>query len=233
MGSAGRADARSDAWSAAILNDWQLSGVLHRPGLAVTGLRPRRISYNEQRREREPDRLARLRRAGSSTSAIPAAAARATSTGSSTRRRSPGRPTAASASSRAATSWAAAPTRPSTCALARHPAWAAPASSSSASTCSTRSTPWSSTTVRTRLQFNSPTDLTIRNPQFLADGSVDPTRLQPTNAGFGAATGAQALRTSGSASVRVLSELLAPGADFVPDRTVSRATRASLHETAF
>ena len=46
-----------------------------------------------------------------------------------------------------------------------------------------------------QIQFNSPTDLTIRNPQFLADGQVDPTRLQPSNAGFGAANGAQAMRT--------------------------------------
>jgi hypothetical protein len=36
-------------------------------------------------------------------------------------------------------------------------------------------------------QFNSPSDQTIRNSQFLADGSVDPNRLQPRNAGFGAA----------------------------------------------
>ena len=37
------------------------------------------------------------------------------------------------------------------------------------------------------MNFNSPTDQTIRNSQFLADGSVDPNRLQPRNAGFGAA----------------------------------------------
>jgi hypothetical protein len=38
-----------------------------------------------------------------------------------------------------------------------------------------------------QIQFNSPTDQTIRNSQFRADGSVDPNRLQPRNAGFGAA----------------------------------------------
>jgi hypothetical protein len=38
-----------------------------------------------------------------------------------------------------------------------------------------------------QIQYNSPTDQTIRNSQFLADGSVDPNRLQPRNAGFGAA----------------------------------------------
>lgn len=38
------------------------------------------------------------------------------------------------------------------------------------------------------VNYNSPTDQTVRNSQFLADGSVDPNRLQPRNAGFGAAT---------------------------------------------
>ena len=45
------------------------------------------------------------------------------------------------------------------------------------------------------VQYVSPTNLTIRNSQTLADGSVDPARLKPNNAGFGAATGAQAMRT--------------------------------------
>jgi hypothetical protein len=47
---------------------------------------------------------------------------------------------------------------------------------------------------QTQVQYNSPTDLTLRNSQFLADGSVDPNRLIPRNAGFGGATGAQAMR---------------------------------------
>jgi hypothetical protein len=47
----------------------------------------------------------------------------------------------------------------------------------------------------TTVQYNSPTDQTLRNSQFLADGSVDQNRLKPNNAGFGAATGAQAMRT--------------------------------------
>jgi hypothetical protein len=47
----------------------------------------------------------------------------------------------------------------------------------------------------TNLQLNSTTDQTVRNSQFLADGSLDPARLLPNNAGFGAATGAQALRS--------------------------------------
>jgi hypothetical protein len=42
--------------------------------------------------------------------------------------------------------------------------------------------------------YRSPTDQTIANSQYLPDGSLDPARLQPKNAGFGAATGAQPLR---------------------------------------
>jgi hypothetical protein len=47
----------------------------------------------------------------------------------------------------------------------------------------------------TQVQYTSPTDLTILNSQYLPDGTLDPTRLTPRNAGFGAATGAQPLRT--------------------------------------
>jgi len=59
---------------------------------------------------------------------------------------------------------------------------------------------------QTQLQLNSPTDLTIRNPQYvantgdttLAPGAVgtvlNSTRLLPNNAGFGAVSGAQNLR---------------------------------------
>lgn len=46
-----------------------------------------------------------------------------------------------------------------------------------------------------QLQLNSPTDLTIRNNQFLANGDVNPTRLRPRDAGYGAATGAADMRT--------------------------------------
>jgi len=45
------------------------------------------------------------------------------------------------------------------------------------------------------MQMASPTNQTIVNSQYLADGTLDPNRLLPRNAGFGAATGAQALRT--------------------------------------
>jgi hypothetical protein len=47
---------------------------------------------------------------------------------------------------------------------------------------------------QTQVQYVSPTNLTIRNPQTLSDGSLDPARLTPRTAGFGAATSAQGLR---------------------------------------
>ena len=47
-----------------------------------------------------------------------------------------------------------------------------------------------------QVQLNSPTDQTVRNPQFNADGTlVQSDRLHPQNAGFGAVTAAQAMRT--------------------------------------
>ncbi len=45
------------------------------------------------------------------------------------------------------------------------------------------------------LALNSPTTPTLRASQYLADGTVDPTKLKPQDAGFGAVTGAAALRT--------------------------------------
>ena len=45
------------------------------------------------------------------------------------------------------------------------------------------------------VNYNSPTDQTVRNSQTLADGSLDPARLVPRNAGFGAATRALPLRS--------------------------------------
>ncbi len=47
----------------------------------------------------------------------------------------------------------------------------------------------------TQLQLNTPSDPTVRNAQYLANGNIDPTRLIPRNAGFGAVTGAQAMRS--------------------------------------
>jgi hypothetical protein len=47
----------------------------------------------------------------------------------------------------------------------------------------------------TTLQLNSPSDQTVRNSQYLSDGTLDPSRLLPRNAGFGAVTGAQPLRS--------------------------------------
>src|SRR5690606_1379178 len=45
------------------------------------------------------------------------------------------------------------------------------------------------------LQLTNPTDKGLRNAQLLADGSVNPDRTRPNNAGFGAVTGAGGMRT--------------------------------------
>ncbi len=42
---------------------------------------------------------------------------------------------------------------------------------------------------QTSVSYNSPTDQTVRNSQYLADGTLDPNRLKPKDAGFGAANG--------------------------------------------
>jgi Carboxypeptidase regulatory-like domain len=47
----------------------------------------------------------------------------------------------------------------------------------------------------TTLSLNSPTDPSMREPQFNADGSPNPARLRPQDAGFGAATAAAPLRS--------------------------------------
>jgi hypothetical protein len=47
----------------------------------------------------------------------------------------------------------------------------------------------------TTINYTSPTDLTILNSQYNADGTIPSNRLLPRNAGFGAATGAEALRS--------------------------------------
>jgi hypothetical protein len=46
----------------------------------------------------------------------------------------------------------------------------------------------------TTINYASPTDLTVNNAQYLADGTLNPARVLPRNAGFGAATGAETLR---------------------------------------
>jgi hypothetical protein len=46
-----------------------------------------------------------------------------------------------------------------------------------------------------QLQLTNPTDQGIRNSEFLADGSVNPDKTQPKSAGFGAVTSAQNMRT--------------------------------------
>jgi hypothetical protein len=47
----------------------------------------------------------------------------------------------------------------------------------------------------TQLQLTNPTDQAVRNNQFNADGTLNATRLLPKNAGFGAATAAQGMRS--------------------------------------
>jgi len=47
----------------------------------------------------------------------------------------------------------------------------------------------------TQAQFNNPTSMTLVNNQYNADGTLNQNRLTPRNAGFGAANGAQAMRT--------------------------------------
>ena len=47
----------------------------------------------------------------------------------------------------------------------------------------------------TGAQFNNPTSMTLQNNQYNADGTLNQNRLTPRNAGFGAATGAAAMRS--------------------------------------
>jgi hypothetical protein len=51
------------------------------------------------------------------------------------------------------------------------------------------------TDVETTLQLVSPTNQTVRNPQFDEAGTLNPARLRPQAAGFGAATAAAPLRS--------------------------------------
>ena len=48
--------------------------------------------------------------------------------------------------------------------------------------------------VSTTATFNTPAGMALQNNQYLSDGSLNPTRMQPKSAGFGAATGAQSMR---------------------------------------
>ena len=45
------------------------------------------------------------------------------------------------------------------------------------------------------VQFNSATNQTVRTSQYLQDGTLDPARLKPNAAGFGAANAAANLRS--------------------------------------
>ena len=157
-----------------IVNDWQLSGIL--TGQLGHELRPR-LQLPERRRQHEPDGLAGLRRAHRLRRAIRVRAAPTTSTRSSTSRRSRGRPTAASGLESGRNYHAsAARTRWSTSRLARNIRLGGGRSCSSGWTRSTRSTRHLHDR-QNQIQFNSPTDLTIRNAQFNADGTLVSTRL--------------------------------------------------------
>jgi hypothetical protein len=46
----------------------------------------------------------------------------------------------------------------------------------------------------TSANYNNPTSMALVNNQFNADGSLNPARLTPRSAGFGAATGAREMR---------------------------------------
>ena len=46
----------------------------------------------------------------------------------------------------------------------------------------------------TTITYDNPVSRVVQNPQYLADGTLNPARLTPRNAGFGAATGAQNMR---------------------------------------
>jgi hypothetical protein len=48
--------------------------------------------------------------------------------------------------------------------------------------------------ISTTATFNTPAGMALQNNQYNADGSLNPARLQPKTAGFGAATGAQTMR---------------------------------------
>jgi hypothetical protein len=43
--------------------------------------------------------------------------------------------------------------------------------------------------------LTSPTNQTLTNNQYLTDGSINPTRVKPNQAGFGAVSSAQAMRS--------------------------------------
>ena len=202
VGSAERAQSMGKVVGA-ILNDWRLAGVLTAGSGA--SLRPE-LQLPEQRRQREPDRLARLRRAHR------------------LRRRSGqrllGRPVQRSSTSTSVTG----PTYNSVglesgrnmharlrrqprrhVALARHPPGRQPHARVPARRVQPVQHGHLHQPRRTRSSYDSPTDLTLRNSQTLADGSIDPARLVPRNAGFGAATGAHgAAQHAAAVPVRVL-----------------------------
>jgi hypothetical protein len=49
--------------------------------------------------------------------------------------------------------------------------------------------------IRTEVQYTNPVDQVVRNSQYRADGSLDPSRLTPQTGGFGSVSSAGAMRT--------------------------------------
>ena len=73
------------------------------------------------------------------------------------------------------------------------------------------------------INWTTPTNLTVRNSQTLPDGSIDPTRVLPRNAGFGAANGAaDDAQLPGDDSLPVLARIRHTPADHVSPRRGSR-----------
>ena len=175
-----------------ILNDWQLSGVL------TAQLRPPvrpELQLQEQRREPEPHRLAGLRRPdhlhGRSGLRLLGQPVRAVQRGGGDRSdvRQP------RASSRAATSWRLRRTRRLTSRSLRND----PGGRQPSAPVPPRRVQRVQRRRHQRAEHDaSPTttrsDRVVQNPQYHADGSLNPARLTPRNAGFGAATGAQNMR---------------------------------------
>ena len=188
-----RDDRRRKRIAAAIVNDWQLSGIF--TGGSGAPVR-HHLPVPEQRREREPDRLAGLRRPASSSTAIRAAAA-ADDRFSQFNTAAFSGPLPGSVGLESGRNYmVGCPDKTTDLAIARmFKLGGAPDGAAPRSRCSTRSTPSSTTRARRSCSWSARPTRRSGNPQFLADGTVDPNRLKTTAAGFGAVTGAQPLRT--------------------------------------
>ena len=174
-----------------ILNDWQLAGVL----TAGSGSDLRSgLQLPEQRRQREPDRLAELRREDPLRRRSGQRVLRQPVRASSTWPRSPDRSPAALVSSPDGTSSVAAPTSGSICRCSRD------IRLGGARRMEFRVDVFNAFNAvmidqrNSTVTYVSPSNLTVVNNQFNADGTLNTARAKPNNSGFGAATRAQAMR---------------------------------------